>query len=252
MFINLRNYYEAQGQDVFKAVPVTFHIQNGMSDPEYERFRTFYADMEERCADIDRSILLQKSAKNKKQANHGDSSESETEQRRPIAKSRKNIWIVKPGENSNRGHGIHVCKQLDEIDGIISNYENRKNRTVIVQQYIDRPLLIHKRKFDIRCYSLVTSINGLTKGYAYNEGYVRTSSKEFKLKNLKDKLTHLTNDAVQKKGEDYGKFEAANKLSYAEFQKYIETTYPEKGIRFYRHINTQIKVRLGLNTNRGS
>ena len=55
------------------------------------------------------------------------------------------------------------------------------------------------------------------KGFAYNEGYVRTSSREFKLKNLKDKIIHLTNDAVQKKSDDYGKFEAANKISYAEF-----------------------------------
>ena len=98
--------------------------------------------------------------------------------------------------------------------------------------------MIHKRKFDIRCYALVTSINGLTKGFAYNEGYIRTSSREFKLKNFKDKIIHLTNDAVQKKSEDYGKFEAANKISYAEFQKYLESTFPEKGISFYRHINT--------------
>ena len=30
-------------------------------------------------------------------------------------------------------------------------------------------------------------------------------------------MVHLTNDAVQKKSEDYGKFEPGNKLSYAEF-----------------------------------
>ena len=30
-------------------------------------------------------------------------------------------------------------------------------------------------------------------------------------------MIHLTNDAVQKKAEDYGKFEAGNKLSYIEF-----------------------------------
>ena len=86
---------------------------------------------------------------------------------------------------------------------------------MILQQYIDRPLLINKRKFDIRCFCLVTSINGYMKGFAYNEGYVRTSCREYKLKNLKDKVIHLTNDAIQKKSDDYGKFEAANKISYA-------------------------------------
>lgn len=36
-------------------------------------------------------------------------------------------------------------------------------------------------------------------------------------------MIHLTNDAVQKKGDDYGKFESGNKLSYAEFQKYLDS-----------------------------
>jgi len=31
----------------------------------------------------------------------------------------------------------------------------------------------------------------------------------------------LTNDAVQKKGEEYGKFENYNKISYADFEKYL-------------------------------
>ena len=52
----------------------------------------------------------------------------------------------------------------------------------------------------------MTCVNGIMKGYWYEEGYVRTTSKEYTLKNLDNKLIHLTNDAVQKKGEEYGKF----------------------------------------------
>ena len=68
------------------------------------------------------------------------------------------------------------------------------------------PCLYNRRKFDIRCYMLVTSINGYTKCYWYEEGYIRTASKEFNLKNLKNRMIHLTNDAVQKYSESYGKF----------------------------------------------
>ena len=50
---------------------------------------------------------------------------------------------------------------------------------------------------------------------------MRTASKEYTLKNLENKLVHLTNDAVQKKGEEYGKFENFNKVSFAELQRYI-------------------------------
>ena len=58
----------------------------------------------------------------------------------------------------------------------------------------------------MRCYVLITTVNGIVKGYWYEEGYIRTTSKEYNLKNIENKFIHLTNDAVQKKGETYGKF----------------------------------------------
>jgi len=75
-------------------------------------------------------------------------------------------------------------------------------------------LLINNRKFDIRVYGMLTSINGNMKGYFYEDGYIRTSCKEFNLDNLSNRFIHLTNDAVQKKSDDYGKFENGNKMSY--------------------------------------
>ncbi len=35
-------------------------------------------------------------------------------------------------------------------------------------------------------------------------------------------MIHLTNDAVQKKSEDYGKYENGNKISFGDFQKYLD------------------------------
>ena len=63
----------------------------------------------------------------------------------------------------------------------------------------------------------MTSINGNVKVYCYEEGYLRTSSREYNIHDLSNKLIHLTNDAVQKKAHDYRKFEAGNKISYNEF-----------------------------------
>jgi len=73
----------------------------------------------------------------------------------------------------------------------------------------------------------MTSINGNIQGYYYQEGYLRTSSREFGLNNLNDKMVHLTNDAIQQKATDYGKFENGNKLSYAEFEAYLQTYHPD-------------------------
>jgi hypothetical protein len=107
-------------------------------------------------------------------------------------------------------------------------------RPLIVQEYI-RPFLYQGRKFDIRHYMLVTSHNGLIRGYWYREGYIRTSSERYDIEDM-DAMIHLTNDAVQKHGDRYGKYEPANKLSYSQFQRYLDTAHPHK------HYNFEIQI----------
>ena len=133
-----------------------------------------------------------------------------------MQKHRRNIWIIKPGENSNRGNGIKVESELSKIKSLTHTY-TASDRTMILQKYIDNPLLYQRRKFDVRCFSLVTCINGVIKGYFYRDGYMRTASREYSLHNLQNRFAHLVNDAVQKYSEDYGKFEPGNKLSYCQF-----------------------------------
>ena len=38
LFINMKNYYEAVGEDVSLALPLTFHVKS-REDPEYQRFK---------------------------------------------------------------------------------------------------------------------------------------------------------------------------------------------------------------------
>eukprot|EP00825_Cyclidium_porcatum_P004922 TRINITY_DN12344_c0_g1_i2.p1 TRINITY_DN12344_c0_g1~~TRINITY_DN12344_c0_g1_i2.p1 ORF type:complete len:432 (-),score=62.32 TRINITY_DN12344_c0_g1_i2:165-1460(-) len=192
LFYNMRDYYHNAKQNVFDYLPLTFHIQNGLEDPQFGEFLIYF------------------------------------EQYKQLKKS-KNIWILKPGENSNRGHGITVAKSLDEIKLVLQQASNKNaddhGKTLILQKYIENPLLYNKRKFDLRCYILITKYNSGIKGYWYNDGYVRTSSSEFSFSNLSNIYTHLTNDCVQKKGTEYGKFEEGNKITFQELQKYLEIQY---------------------------
>lgn len=165
MFLNMRIYYEAMNKDVFNAVPVTFHIKEGLEDAEFSRFKQYYFKEED-------EIKKQKDAKK-----NPDGGIVATE----TASARRNIWIIKPGENTNRGNGITVAKEFDEIKSIIVEATGNKKRTCIVQKYIHNPLLINKRKFDIRLYAFMSSVNGNMKGFYYNDGYLRTSCREFTL-----------------------------------------------------------------------
>jgi hypothetical protein len=96
LFMNIANYYRALDFDPFEvAIPLTFHIKS-QSDPEYAKFEQTYNQ-------------LQKD------------------------KTNQNIWIIKPGENTNRGSGIQVANSLQEIKGIIRSFsQSNGNRTTIV------------------------------------------------------------------------------------------------------------------------
>ena len=152
----------------------------------------------------------------------------------------KNSWIIKPGENTNRGNGIDVCKSMQEVKSVVGR-ATKGDRTYIIQKYIDYPLLVHKRKFDLRCYGMLTSVNGSLKGYFYEDGYVRTSCKEFNHDDVTDKFVHLTNDAIQVHADDYGKFESGNKMAFSDFSRVIQMQYPEYDFDMYRDIVPQIK-----------
>ena len=159
-FANLMQYYTALNLDPFEvAIPLTFHIKS-CSDPEFKKFEMCFNNF------ADKSTC-------------------------------QNVWIIKPGENTNRGCGIQVSANLSEIKTIIQSFAKQQGgRTSIVQKYIENPLLIAGRKFDIRAFAMLTSINGVLKAYMYKDCYFRTSSKPFELSNLNSRLVHLTNDAV--------------------------------------------------------
>ena len=129
----------------------------------------------------------------------------------------------------------------------------------IVQSYLLSPLLIHGRKFDIRCYVLLFLSNGIFHAFYYPTGYIRTSSKKYSLKSLHDREVHLTNDAIQKKSKLYGKHENGNKLTYEELEEIINesnqknrnsnnhsnsnNSIPEENI-FHLYILPQIKQQI--------
>jgi hypothetical protein len=110
----------------------------------------------------------------------------------------------------------------------------------LLQEYIERPFLYKGRKFDLHHFVLITSIGGGLRVYWYYQGYVRTSSMPFSLKDL-NPLVHFTSDSVQEGGPDYGLYEPANKLTYNDFERYLQTVDPYEPHSFQDEIVPQMK-----------
>ncbi|CAD8195618.1 unnamed protein product [Paramecium octaurelia] len=136
------------------------------------------------------------------------------------------IWILKPNE-FNRGRGIQFFRTIEELKQILKDFTKGtseyqfsqgqiKSSSFVIQKYIQRPLLLDGRKFDIRVWVLVTYSFEI---YVFNQGYARLSSEMFDLNQL-DAFIHLTNNAVQKHSKNYGFFELGNQISYSELDYY--------------------------------
>ena len=99
-----------------------------------------------------------------------------------------NFWIIKP-VGLSRGRGIHLVRDISEV---------KYGEQVIIQQYVDDPLLLNGYKFDLRIYVLVTSFNPL-EAFVYEEGFARVSTSRYSTapEDVGNLYVHLTNSSIQ-------------------------------------------------------
>ncbi len=139
--------------------------------------------------------------------------------------------------NPNPGHTDAPSTTISNLNNLPSMI---KSRTFVIQKYVEKPLLIHERKFDIRVWALVTQEMRL---YFFKEGYIRTSCEAYNMDEdaINKRDIHLTNNAVQKFCEHYGAFEDGNQLSFPQFQEYLNAKHPDQHIDVYGNLVRQMK-----------
>lgn len=109
------------------------------------------------------------------------------------------MWIVKPSASS-RGIGIHLVSNKDPVPTVAG----------IVQYYIEKPLLVQDRKFDIRLYVLVSSIEPM-RIYMHSAGMARFCTHKYVENSCpKDLYMHLTNFSLNKDDKGFKRSDGVN------------------------------------------
>jgi tubulin monoglycylase TTLL3/8 len=147
----------------------------------------------------------------------------------------RNVWIIKPAGMS-RGRGIRCYDNLTEI----FDHIRVKESEWIAQKYIENPLIIKNKKFDIRQWVLVTDWEPLTIWF-YQECYVRFTAQSFDPNDLANKFAHLTNNSISKKMESCETSEIEGNMWFLdEFKTYLNSTFDEKDL-FEKKIQPQMQ-----------
>eukprot|EP00347_Sterkiella_histriomuscorum_P017175 403350383 len=204
---SLKQYYfnnelaRSAGYSIFDSTPTTFLLASGVEDAEH-------TEMIQRYKDIQRGYA--------------------PKERIPIKHCVNNIWLVKPS-NANQGRGIEIFSDLEDLTMFVAS--RPQYTCCVVQKYVERPLLFKGRKFDIRVWALFTAKHEV---FMYKHGYLRTSSDDYNLNNGNN-YVHLTNNCLQKFGDNYGAHEDGNTVSFQVLQDFLDETFPKYKISVQDH-----------------
>ena len=117
---------------------------------------------------------------------------------RRLKETDQRLFIRKPLASS-QGRGIKVVDR----SSVLKVADKKK---CVIQMYIERPLLINGKKFDIRVYILVTSFAPL-RAYMFREGLARFCTAKYSRSqsssSTKNRYGHLTNYSINKKGDNF-------------------------------------------------
>lgn len=137
----------------------------------------------------------------------------------------RSLWIMKPCAKC-QGVGIFLISKISQIKKWASrNGDAAGSNQYVVSRYIDQPLLVGGRKFDLRIYVLVTGYNPL-RAYIHKQGFARfcTARYSSNIADVDNILMHLTNVSVQKNAEEYNE-EHGGKWHIKNLRLYCQSTF---------------------------
>ena len=233
-FINLLRYCEFNDIDLFSFYPLTiiFTFNSNSLNNQIEKFKKLYNEVPSLIYEEKEKTDEDDDDSNDQGKLYSDyfsvnlSKKLGSLQKLHIPKTHyigKNLWLLKR-DNLNRGRKIKVFSNLESILKEINSLNEQKfPKNLLIQKYIEQPLLYNKRKFDIRIWVLFTYLDKYKKYevYIFKEGHLKACCDEYDI-NSEDLFIHLTNYSVQKHNKNFSKSEIGNEISFADFQKELD------------------------------
>ena len=233
LFLTLLKYCEKKHYNLFTFFPFTiiFELKHKTLETQLKHFEYIYDKIENYICGTNTDLF-----------NHKYNEIFYTYQTRKLGNEQRiffpkthydgyNLWLIK-AINLNRGMGIKVENDLDKIEKEIieindnlkmeiSNKKKRKCKCILIQKYIEKPLLYQGRKFDIRLWVLFIG-NKPDNVYIFKEGHSKATCGNYDL-NSKDIYVHLTNYSIQKYNSDFSKIEIGNEIPFKDLQKDLDS-----------------------------
>mmetsp|Transcript_8614 Transcript_8614/g.13245 ORF Transcript_8614/g.13245 Transcript_8614/m.13245 type:complete len:411 (-) Transcript_8614:119-1351(-) len=134
-------------------------------------------------------------------------------------------WIMKP-YNAAQGRGIFLVNKLAQIKKWSCGRSGATAQQYVISRYIENPMLIGGKKFDLRLYVLVTSYKPL-RVYRYTQGFARFCNAKYTNTDVANPFVHLTNVAIQKTADEYNT-NHGGKWNIQHLRLFIEATWGKK------------------------
>ncbi|KRX09578.1 hypothetical protein PPERSA_09408 [Pseudocohnilembus persalinus] len=151
-----------------------------------------------------------------------------------MKKIKRGFWITKNPEGA-QGLGIQVFKNLRELKKSIRKLKSQNikqqrgsiQQYSFVQEYLANPLLLNKKKMDLRGFVLIASMDPFV--VLYQDGFVRTCIEDYDV-NFNDfdqqaAFKHLTNKSFQKKHPKFSQLKEQILINADDFKNRLKQEY---------------------------
>eukprot|EP00330_Aristerostoma_sp_ATCC50986_P002138 CAMPEP_0114585410 /NCGR_PEP_ID=MMETSP0125-20121206/8968_1 /TAXON_ID=485358 ORGANISM="Aristerostoma sp., Strain ATCC 50986" /NCGR_SAMPLE_ID=MMETSP0125 /ASSEMBLY_ACC=CAM_ASM_000245 /LENGTH=478 /DNA_ID=CAMNT_0001780489 /DNA_START=81 /DNA_END=1517 /DNA_ORIENTATION=+ len=164
--------------------------------------------------------------------------------------NKNKIFIAKPSSGKH-GDGIKLIKKYDDL--LATSY-HKESSDLVIQEYIDKPLLVDKKKFDLRVFVTITSVKPFV-AFINEEGLARFCTEDYEEptnENFNNGYMHLTNYALNKNNPKYNFTEETtemhngSKRSFASLWKSIQAMGHDTNKIFEDIKDTMKKILIAL------